>query len=132
MAKKSQRPVEPFWYVLPADLKLPANEQTRWKFRPLTQPERLDFMDNTEVVTEDLTSNTRQLRFRNFAQAREVVLLTLIEVENFPAGEPIKYPKAGSREEKSKYLEDVEDFSVYALGQYVFDHSTLGIDSKNS
>jgi hypothetical protein len=131
MAKKSQRPVNPFWFIPSADRALPAPEQSRFRFRPLTQPERMDFMDNMEVVTEDGTG-TRQLRFRNFAQAREIVLLALLEAENFPAGEAEKYPIEGTRAEKSKYLEKIEDALLYVLGQHVFDHSTLGQDSKNS
>jgi hypothetical protein len=130
MAKRATRVVEPFWYVLFEDKTLPAGQQTRWRFRPLSQAERMDFLDQTEIVTEDGTG-TRQLRFRNFAQSREIVLLTLIEVENFPAGDPVKYPDAGSRDQKSKWLEDVADTQIYELGQHVFNHSTLGIPEKN-
>jgi hypothetical protein len=130
MAKRATRVVEPFWYVLLEDKTLPAGQQTRWRFRPLSQAERMDFLDQTEIVTEDGTG-TRQLRFRNFAQSREIVLLTLIEVENFPAGDPVKYPDVGSREQKSKWLEDVADSQIYELGQHVFNHSTLGTPEKN-
>jgi hypothetical protein len=131
MAKKSERPREPFWFTPPADRALPPAEQSRFKFRPLRQYERLEFMDNTEVVTEDGTGS-RQLRFRSFTQSLELVLLTLIEAENFPAGEPVKYPKEGTREEKAKYIEDIDDGLIYVLGQEVFNRSTLGQDSKNS
>lgn len=131
MAKRSERPVEPFWFVLHADQKLPAGEQSRWRFRPLTQAERMDMLDSIEVVTED-RAGTRSSRFRNFQQARETVLLCLMEVENFPAGAPEKYPQSGTRSEKSKYLEMVEDVEVYALGDHVFFHSTLGPTEKNS
>lgn len=131
MAQKSQRPVEPFWFTPPADRTLPPAQQSRFRFRPMKQHERMEFMDNTEVVTEDGTGS-RQLRFRNFAQALEIVLLTLIETDNFPAGEPEKYPNDGSRAEKARYLEGLEDSLIYVLGQEVFNHSTLGQDSKNS
>lgn len=131
MAKKSERPVEPFWFVLPADQKLPAGEQSRWRFRPLTQAERMDLLDNTEVITLDGTG-TRQLRLRNFSQAREIVLLTLVETENFPAGASEKYQRDGSREDKSRYVEMLEDSDVLILGTHVFEHSSLGVDSKKS
>lgn len=131
MAKKSQRPVEPFWVTPPADRALPPAEQSRFKFRPLKQHERMEFMDNVEVITEDGTGS-RQLRFRNFTQALEIVLLTLIETDNFPAGEPAKYSRDDTRSERARYLEVMEDSLIYVLGQEVFNHSTLGQDSKNS
>lgn len=131
MAKRSQRPVEPFWFILPADRKLPAEEQSQFRFRPLSQAERMHALDNVEVLTED-SSGAKQLRFRNFQQAREIVLGCLIETRNFPAGSPIEYPAKGSREERSKYLEMIDDHDVYALGDHVFDHSTIGVEEKNS
>lgn len=131
MAKRSQRPVEPFWHVLEKDKKLPAEEQSRFRFRPLTQAERMRAMDNIEQVTIEATGE-RQLRFRSFQQAREIVLLTLIETENFPAGEPQKFDPKASREDRERYIELMDDGDVYALGDFVFDHSTLGVDAKNS
>ena len=131
MASKSQRPVEPFWHVLEKDRKLPVEEQSRFRFRPLTQAERMRAMDNIESVVIEATGE-RQLRFRSFQQAREIVLSTLIETENFPAGAPEKYDRNASREDRERYVEMIEDGDVYALGDYVFDHSTLGKDEKNS
>lgn len=130
MATKSKRPVEAFWIVLPKDKKLPAEEQSRFRFRPLTQAERMRAMDNIESVMIEATGE-RQLRFRSFQQAREIVLLTLIDTENFPAGEPEKFDSKASREDRERYVEMLEDGDVYALGDHVFDHSTLGQDAKN-
>ena len=131
MAKRSQRPVEPFWFVLKADQKLPAEDQSRFRFRPLAQGERMRAMDNIESVIVEKTGE-RQLRFRSFQQALEIVLATLIDVENFPAGAPEKYDPKASREDREAYVEKIDDGSVYEMGDYVFDHSTLGQDAKNS
>lgn len=131
MAKRSQRPVEAFWFVLKKDQALPAEEQSRFKFRPLTQAERMRAMDNIESVTIEATGE-RQLRFRSFQQAREIVITALVDTENFPAGEPLKFDFKASREDREKYVELMEDNDVYAMGDHVFDHSTLGKDAKNS
>ena len=131
MAKKANRVVEPFKYVLPADRVLPAGEQSVFTFRPLTQGERMRATDTVEVVHVE-GSGERQIRFRTFEQAREVVLACLIKVENFPSEEPIPYPGDGTREEKYRYLEMLDDYDVYRLGDHVIDHSTLGPPEKNS
>lgn len=130
MATRSKRPVEAFWFVLKKDQKLPAEEQSRFKFRPLTQAERMRAMDNIESVAIEATGE-RQLRFRSFQQAREIVITTLVDTENFPAGDHAKFDPKASREDREKYVELMEDNDVYAMGDYVFDHSTLGQDAKN-
>ena len=131
MAERAKRPVEPFWFTLPADRELPAEQQSKFRFRPMTQRERMHALDNVEVVTEDKTG-AKQLRFRSFQQNYEIVLECLIEAKNFPASSPVEYPSKGSREEKAKYLEMIEDPDVYAMGDYVFDRSTIGVEEKNS
>ena len=131
MPRRSVRPVEAFWFVLPAERKLPAEEQSRFKFRPLSQAERMRAMDNIESVTIEATGE-RQLRFRSFQQARETVILTLLETQNFPIDGAQPYDPTAPREDREKYLELLDDNDVYALGDHVFDHSTLGTDAKNS
>lgn len=131
MPKKANRSAEQFKYVLPADRVLPPGEQSVFTFRPLTQGERMRAMDTVEVVHVE-GSGERQIRFRTFEQARETVLACLVAVENFPVGEPVPFPVTGSREERSNYLEMLDDFDVYRLGEHVFDHSTIGSAEKNS
>lgn len=131
MPKKANRSVEPFTYVLPADRVLPAVEQSVFTFRPLTQGERMRAMDTVEVVHIE-GSGERQIRFRTFEQARETVLACLVSAENFPVGEPVPFPANGTREERSRYLNMIDDYDVYRLGEHVFDHSTLGSAEKNS
>lgn len=132
MARKSTRSAEPFRYILPRDLKLPVAEQTVFLCRPLTQRERMQAMDNVEAVQIDGGTGEKQLRFRGFQQAYDTVLKCLLGVENFPADNPVPYPAKGDRDEKEKYLEMMDDFDVHALGDHIFDHSTLGSAEKNS
>lgn len=129
MAKKSTRPTEPFWFTLPSDKDRPQTEQSRFRFRPLNQRERMEAMDNVEAVTVAATSE-RQLRFRTFQQARETVLKTLIETENFPSDAPLPYP--GDREAQSRYVEMLDDADLYACGEHVFSHSTTGSDAVDT
>lgn len=132
MARKATRSTELFTYILPRDQKLPVAEQTVFTCRPLTQRERMRAMDNVEAVQIDGGTGEKQLRFRGFQQAYDIVLLCLLEVENFPAENPVPYPAKGDREEKEKYLEMLDDFDVHALGDHIFDHSTIGSAEKNS
>jgi hypothetical protein len=90
MAKRSQRPVEAFWLCWTEGPEAPGGGTEPLPFRPLTQAERMRAMDNIESVTIEATGE-RQLRFRSFQQAREIVLMTLVDTENFPAGEPRKF-----------------------------------------
>jgi len=131
MARASKRTAEPFKYILPADRQLPAEEQTVFTFRPLSQQERMRAMDDVEAIQINGTGE-QQLRFRSFQRAYEIVIACLMDVSNFPVGAAKPYPAAGSREDKAKYLEMLDDFDVHALGDYVFDHSTLGSAEKNS
>lgn len=132
MARKSERSAELFKYVLPRDQKLPVEEQTVFTCRPLTQRERMRAMDNVEAVQIDGGTGEKQLRFRGFQQAYDIVLMCLVDVENFPAGDPIPYPGKEGREEKERFLEMMDDFDVHALGDHIFDHSTIGSAEKNS
>lgn len=132
MARKSTRPTEPFTYILPEDKKLPAEEQTVFTCRPLSQQERMRAMDAMEVVQLDGRSGERQIRFRSFEQKREIALMCIIDVSNFPVGSPKPFPAKGDAEEKAKYLAEMEDVDVYLVGEYIFDHSTIGSAEKNS
>ena len=130
MAKKAQRAVEEFAYTPKADLAL-SDEQSRFRFRPLTQSERLNALDTSEKIVVD-GGGERSVQPRGFAQARELVLLTLVSTDNFPAGEPVDYPAMKSHAEKSNYLEMVDDILLFELGNYVFSRSALGEPEKNS
>jgi len=131
MAKKASRTVEQFDYTPKADRDLAAPEQSRFRFRPLTQAERLNALDTSEKIVVD-GGGERSVQPRGFAQARELVLLTLVSAENFPAGEPLPYPADKGVKEKSEYLEMIDDFLIFELGNYVFSRSALGETEKNS
>ncbi len=132
MARRSNRPNEPFQYILPRDKKLPGEEQTVFVCRPLSQRERMRAMDNIEAVQVDGGTGEKQLRFRNFQQAYETVVMCLIDVKNFPVDAPKPFPAKGDREEREAYIAEIDDYDVYAIGDYIFDHSTIGSAEKNS
>jgi len=131
MAKKALRTVEEFTYTPEADRPLPAIEQSVFRFRPLTQAERLHAIDSAETITAD-ASGARSIQPRGFTQARELVLLALISAENFPAGEPVPYPADKDTRKKSAYLEMLDDVLLFELGNYLFARSALGEPEKNS
>jgi hypothetical protein len=131
MAKKANRDVEQFSYVLAADQQLPVEEQSSFKFRPLTQGERMRVLDGMEVVVLDPTGG-RQVKPCGMQQAYEAVLLTLVAVGNFPIGEPAPYPVEKGRDVRALYIDQLADADVFELGMYVIDRSTLGPPEKNS
>lgn len=88
-------------------------------------------LDNIESVTIEATGE-KQLRFRSFQQARDTVIATLIDTENFPDEGSAPFPVSGTREERERYIADIDDNDLYALGDYVFDRSTIGDTEKNS
>lgn len=130
MAKKYTARLEGMSYTPRADRDLPEAERSVFRFRALTQAERLSALDDAEVVHVSSTGE-RTVRQRSFSQARELVLLTLESADNFPAGGPVQYPRSGSAQERSRYLEMIGDALMYELGNAVFDHSTLGEPEKN-
>ena len=132
MAQKAIRDVENFTYVLRGDRQLPPAEQTTFRFRPLTQAERVRILDGMEVVLVDPATRTRAIKPCGVQQAYEVVLLSLVGVENFPAGTAEPYPLDKGREACAKYLEGLDDTHVFELGNYVIDRATLGPPEKNS
>lgn len=130
MAKKANRSVETFTYTPKADRTLPAAEQSQFRFRPLTQAERMYAMDTMESVTI-ATTGERTVQPRSFQHARELVLLSLVEAQNFPAGEAQPYPVSGSRTDKERYLDTVDDLLIFEFGTHIFTRSALGGEEKN-
>lgn len=130
MARRSTSAVEAWSYTPRSDRDLPVGDQSRFRFRPLTQAERLAALDASEIVHVSGTGE-RTVQQRSFSQARELVLLALIGTENFPAGEPLPYPASAAASERSRYVEMIGDALVFELGNHVFDHSTLGEPEKN-
>ncbi len=132
MAKKVIGQSEQWWYTPHGDLELVAEEQSAFKFRPLTKAEQMHALDNMEVEVVDARSSERQLRFRSFQQAYQIVLACLTEARNYPAGEPVEYVVDVSREKREAYLELMRNALIYELGHHVFDRSTLGPAEKKS
>lgn len=132
MAQKAIRDVENFTYVLKEDRALPPAEQSVFTFRPLTQGERLRILDGMEVVLVDRATGTRQIKPCGITQSYDALLLTLVSVQNFPAGAPETYPADKGREARQRYLEALDDLAVIELGNYVVDRATLGPPEKNS
>ena len=132
MAQKAARDVEQFSHVLVADQALPVGDQSVFVFRPLTQGERLRMLEGMEVVLVDRASGTRSIKPCGLSQSYEAVLLTLVDVKNFPAGAADPYPLDKGREACARYLEALDDAAVIALGNYVVDRATLGPPEKNS
>lgn len=131
MAQKAIRDVENFTYVLRGDRALPPAEQSTFRFRPLTQAERVRILDGMEVVLVDPSTRTRSIKPCGVQQAYDAVLLSLVAADNFPAGAAEPYPIDKGREACVKYLEGLDDLSVLELGNYVIDRATLGPPEKN-
>jgi hypothetical protein len=113
--KRQQRSAEAFTVVLLADQSLPVDQQSRFRFRPLTQAEKLAVLDGlnwTRITREGET----ELMPRSFQQARELVIDHLEGAENFPTDGPMPWPATASREEKAKYLEMLSEFDLLELG----------------
>lgn len=130
--KKVIGQTENWWYTPVHDVALPAEDQSAFKFRPLTKAEQMHALDNMEVEIADGRSQERQLRFRSFQQAYQMLLACLVEARNFPAGEPVEYSADASREKREAFLELMPNALIYELGHHVFDRSTLGPPEKKS
>lgn len=132
MAQKASRDVENFTYVLQSDQQLPIAEQSTFRFRPLIQGERVRLIDGMEVVLIDPSTKARAIKPCGIQQAYEVVLLSLVAVDNFPGGAAEAYPVDRGREACVRYLEAIDDYQIIELGQYAINRATLGPPEKNS
>lgn len=63
---------------------------------------------------------------RVFRNAGEIVVTHVVSIENFPARSPQPWPK--DREDRERYLEQLDDDDVLELGNEVWVRSTLGVD----
>lgn len=129
MAKRVTRPAESWSYVLQSDRGLPLEEQSRFVLSPLSQIERAAIRD--EIARVSTASDGRKdIISRERRQGVEIVLDHLVSVENFPAGAPQKWPD--KREERSAYLEQLDDDFVQELANEIWEKSTIGLEVKNS
>ncbi len=122
MPKRVHRSAESFSYVLLSDRGKPEAEQSRFRFRPLTQAENLEVLDrmNNWVTVKN---GTQELMPRSFQQARELVLEHLEAAENFPTDGPQPWPARASLEEKSRYLEMLDEMDLLELGNELRHHA---------
>lgn len=132
MAEAARRPIEAWWYVLPSDRDLPAEKQSRFLLKPLSQAERMEAWDESDWVSIDGTTGERTVKPRGFRQARELVIRNLVDVENFPASKPDPFPKGGSQAERTAYIEKLDDIDLFLIGDEIRKHSSLELEVKNS
>ncbi|MDQ2668465.1 MAG: hypothetical protein M3Z05_21095 [Gemmatimonadota bacterium] len=122
MPKRAYSSAEPFLYTLLADRALPLDQQSRFRFRALTQGEQLAVYDGLNWVKLN-DDGTRELMPRSMAQARELVLTHLEHAYNFPTDGPLEWPADGSRKEKEDYLRMLAPLDVYELGNELRTHA---------
>lgn len=122
MPKRVHRSAESFTYILAADRALPLDQQSRFRFRPLTQAEKLAVLDDLNWVQIN-ADGSRELRPRSMSQARQLVLSNLEAAENFPTDGPVAWPAEGTREQKERYLDMLDEMDVYELGNEVRHHA---------
>lgn len=132
MAEAARRPIEAWWYVLPSDRELPAEKQSRFLLKPLTQAERMEVWDESDWVSVNPETGERTIRPRGFRQARELVLRNLVDVQNFPVSSPKPFPKDGTRAERETYINDFDDIDLFLIGNEIREHSSLEREVKNS
>jgi hypothetical protein len=120
-----------FTLVPECDAELPANEQSRFTFRPMTYAERLRSVDEMQII-ELRPDNTRVLHDRSFQQAREILLACLVASENFPAGAPVAYPAKGTPAERDEWLAQLDPLDLYKLANAARERSAMDKLAGNS
>ena len=120
-----------FTLVPECDRELPAAEQSRFTFRPMTYGERLKSFDEMQVV-EVRADGSRVLHDRSYQQAREIALACLVSSENFPAGAPVAYPAKGTLAEREAWLTQIDDVALYKLASQVRERSAVDTLAGNS
>jgi hypothetical protein len=131
MPNATKRQVESWWYVLLSEREKPAQEQSKFLLKPLTQAERMRVWDDHNWVTVDKDRNSAVIS-RGLQQALSLCISQLAEVQNFPLDGPKPWPLGGSRMEKEKYLEMLDDMDILEIGNAIRDKSTLEPEVKNS
>jgi hypothetical protein len=126
----TKRPTGTWRFIPPEDRKKKAKEQTVFVLSPLSQGERMAVWDNLKWIEQD-TAGNRTIRSRSYQQALELCIAHIEDVENFPAGKPLPWPKTGSMEEKAEYLDQLDDVSILVIGSEIRNHSSLEEEAKN-
>lgn len=122
MPKRVHRSAEAFTYVLLADRGLPADQQSRFRFRPLTVGEKLAALDGLNWVSV-AADGTREVMPRAFVQSLQLVLEHLESAENFPTDEPRAWPANGSEEQQLEYLGMLDELDLLELGNEIRHHA---------
>lgn len=133
------RPKGTWTFITRDDLKLPANEQTRFTLLPLTLDQRMNAWDNLKWVNDDGSMTPK-----TFQQALHLCLMNVVDVENFkapragtedsetPDYEVIPFPKDGSETQKRVFFERMADIDILLVGNEIRTRSTIGEAEKNS
>jgi hypothetical protein len=130
MAKKQQRPVGTWRYILRAELTLPPEEQTVFVLRPLTQLERADVKDNMVRIHHQADGGVMKQQ-RDARILVELCASHIHAIENFPVGGT---PEAWPDEPAARlaYLDQLDDADVQEVGDEIWVRSAIGLPEKNS
>lgn len=109
-----------FVHVPECDREKPVEEQTRFHLRALTQGERMQVIDDEDVV-ELRTDGQRVVHSRLWSQCLDLALHHIVRVEHFcdDEGREIPWPADGTLEEKRAFLARIEDAEVFRIGAAV-------------
>lgn len=120
--QKATKSAEVFKLVPKEDQSKPPSEQATFHVRPLTQAERMHMYDEMHVVEHK--PDGRVVRHsRNWQQARELVRDHVIQIDNTNGLGPWKAD--ASDDEKEAYLEQIDDFVVYEIGDEIRDRAHM-------
>lgn len=128
--KAAIRQVGNWKFTFPSEEQNPPERQTVVVCRQLTQAERMLAWDNLNWTARDAQGGVTLLP-RTFRLARELCLLAIESIENFPEGAPKPYPTNGTDEEKSAYLDQFPDLELLKIGQAIRNRATLEEEVKN-
>lgn len=126
--KVAKRPAGTWVYTPASDKDLPPEKQTRVVLRQLTQAERMEAWDNLNWTQRDAEGNITILP-RTFRMARELCIACIQSFENFDAATP--WPKDGSDDAKSEWLNNLPDMEMLAIGQAIRNRAFLEDEIKN-
>jgi hypothetical protein len=130
MAKKQQRPVGTWRYILRAERTLPPEEQTVFVLRPLTQLERADVKDNMVRIHHQADGGVMKQQ-RDARILVELCTSHIHAVENFPVGgTPEPWPDDPAA--RLAYLDFLDDADVQEVGDEIWVRSSIGQPEKNS
>lgn len=129
--KRTRRSPESFRYVLPSDRDLPRDQQSVFICKPLTLAERIRALDELTVV-QIMPDGSRFEMSRDYQQCFEFALSHLEAVENFPSDDPQEWPVKASRVERERFLDQLDETSIYLIGNEIRVHAVLGEPEKNS